>query len=179
MSLIILAGDSFTGFEQTSKGVPISVAMTKHTWHYKIKEKYINVLNIGKGGINNVEILNKLEPFWNKTNKAIFIINFSHLYRPKSTHIMKIKELKISKEITDFLIYKNNLNACKKIIKNFKNGFFWTPFSGYEKIKNINSYKFINGREGREGFPNHLSMEEHNFMFLTIDNYIRINNGLN
>ena len=57
---IILAGDSFTGLAQTSKGVPISAAMTKHTWHHKIKEKYINVLNIGKGGINNVEILNKL-----------------------------------------------------------------------------------------------------------------------
>ena len=48
--MIVLAGDSFTGWDQN----------VEKTWHVRIKNEYPNVVNIGKGGISNVDILKKL-----------------------------------------------------------------------------------------------------------------------
>ena len=51
--MIVLAGDSFTGWDQN----------VEKTWHVRIKNEYPNVVNIGKGGISNVDILKKIKTY--------------------------------------------------------------------------------------------------------------------
>jgi len=170
--MIVLAGDSFTGWDQN----------IEKTWHVRIKNEYPNVVNIGKGGISNVDILRRIKDY--NTAKHYFIINLSHLCRfPEKVLALINSNCNYGKNEKLAEIYEvENLNikATNKIIELVKNrSFIWTPFFGYEKWSEINDFSHILAQHNEMFSPknfepvgNHLDQLGHDFLYMKVKEYL-------
>ena len=174
--MIVLVGDSFTGWDKN----------VEKTWHVRIKNEYPNVVNIGKGGISNVDIHRKIRDY--NTDNCFFIINLSHLRRfPEKVLTLINRDCSYDKNEELAKIYdveKLNVAATNKIIKlvNSKS-FIWTPFFGYERWSQINDFSKILSEHNEMFSPsnfkpvgNHLDQLGHDLIYTQVKEYL---DGLN
>ena len=174
--MIVLAGDSFTGWDQN----------VEKTWHVRIKNEYPNVVNIGKGGISNVDILKKIKTY--DRTKCFFVINLSHLCRFPGKVLASINSdcnyVKNEKLAETYEVENLNIKATNKIIELVKDrSFIWTPFFGYEKWNEVNDFSKILSQHNEMFSPkkfkpvgNHLDQSGHDFIYKKVKEFL---NGVN
>ena len=170
--MIVLAGDSFTGWDKN----------VEKTWHVRIKNEYPNVVNVGEGGISNVDILRKIKEY--NTDDCFFIINLSHLRRFPEKVLAVINSNcnhgKNEKLAETYDVENLNIKATNKIIKLVKDrSFIWTPFFGYERWNEVSDLSKILSQHNEVFSPknfkpigNHLDQLGHDFIYMKVKEYL-------